>query len=75
MRRLLFTCGLSLLSAAAFGADNCEQIKGEIDAKIKNVGVQVYKLVVVDANENVAGKVVGTCDAGKKKIVYWRGTT
>jgi hypothetical protein len=57
----------------AFAGENCEQIKGEIDAKIKAVGVATYRLVVVDARETTAGKVVGTCDAGKKKIVYWRG--
>lgn len=64
---------LASLSFPAFAADNCDQIKGDIDAKIKAVGVATYRLVVVDANETTAGKVVGTCEAGKKKIVYWRG--
>jgi hypothetical protein len=64
---------LACISMPAFAADNCEQIKNDIDGKIKAVGVATYRLVVVDANETTAGKVVGTCDAGKKKIVYWRG--
>lgn len=65
---------LSCLSLPALAADNCEQIKADIDAKVKAVGVATYRLVVVDAKDATAGKVVGTCEAGKKKIVYWRGT-
>ena len=72
MKKLMLTLSMSCLALPAFAADNCAQIRGEIEAKIKAVGVQLYKLEVVDADANVGGKVVGTCEAGKKKIIYWR---
>jgi hypothetical protein len=72
MNKLLLTALLCALSAPAFATDNCDQIKGEIDAKIKARGVALYKLEIVDATAEVGGTVVGTCSGGKKKIVYWR---
>ena len=52
----------------------CEELKGEIEAKIKKNGVDKFSLDVVDANADAKeGKVVGTCDGGSKKIVYKRG--
>ena len=52
---------------------DCEELKGEIDAKIKKNGVEKFSLDIVDANAQAEGKVVGTCDGGTKKIVYKRG--
>jgi hypothetical protein len=72
MNKLLLTAMLSCVSATALAEDNCEKIKGEIDAKIKARGVPVYKLEIVDATVEIGGTVVGTCGGGKKKIVYWR---
>ena len=54
---------------------DCEELKGEIDAKIKKNGVKEFTLDIVP-NEQVkdgAGNVVGSCDGGTKKIVYKRG--
>jgi hypothetical protein len=50
----------------------CEELKAEIDAKIKKNGVPMYTLDVVDADTQAEGKVVGTCDGQTKKIVYKR---
>jgi hypothetical protein len=72
MKKMLLALAMGFLSATAFAADNCEEIKGQIEAKIKSVGVPLYKLQIVDASAEVGGKVVGTCNAGTKKIVYWR---
>ena len=72
MKRVLVALLMGFVSAAAFAANNCDEIKGQIEAKIKQVGVQTYKLEVVDADAATSGKVVGTCEAGKKKVVYWR---
>jgi len=72
MYKLLLASLLSLLSTAAVAANNCDEIKGQIDAKIKAIGVPVYKLDVIDADAETSGKVVGTCEGGKKKVVYWR---
>lgn len=52
---------------------DCEELKGEIDAKIKSNGVTMFTLTIVDKDAAEDGKVVGTCDGGTKKIVYKRG--
>jgi hypothetical protein len=52
---------------------DCNDLKGEIETKIKNNGVKEFTLTVVDADAKEDGKVVGTCDGGTKKIVYTRG--
>jgi hypothetical protein len=51
----------------------CEELKTEIDAKIKKNGVPMYTLDVVEMDAQAEGKVVGTCDGNTKKIVYKRG--
>jgi hypothetical protein len=51
----------------------CEELRTEIDAKIKNNGVPMFTLDVVDMDAQVEGKVVGSCDGQTKKIVYKRG--
>ena len=52
---------------------DCNELKGEIETKIKNNGVQNFTLDIVDKDAQADGKVVGTCDGGTKKIVYKRG--
>jgi hypothetical protein len=52
---------------------DCNELKGEIDAKIKKNGVEKFTLDIVDTDAQAEGKVVGTCDGGTKKIVYKRG--
>jgi hypothetical protein len=48
----------------------CEELKKDIEAKLKAKGVTGYTLdIAADARD---GKVVGTCDGGTKKIVYKR---
>lgn len=51
----------------------CEELKAEIDAKIRKNGVEKFTLDIVDEATQADGKVVGTCDGGTKKIVYKRG--
>ena len=51
----------------------CEELKGEIDAKIRKNGVETFTLDILDKDAQADGKVVGTCDGGTKKIVYKRG--
>ena len=52
---------------------SCDELKGEIEAKIKKNGVEKFTLDVVDKDAQSDGKVVGTCDGGAKKIVYKKG--
>jgi hypothetical protein len=51
----------------------CEELKAEIDAKIRKNGVEMFTLDIVEMDAQVEGKVVGTCDGQTKKIVYKRG--
>ena len=73
MRKLLLAALVLLLAAPAYGAGKpCEELKSEIDAKLKEKKVEGYTLEIV-ANDDVKDqKVVGSCEAGTKKIVYKR---
>jgi hypothetical protein len=61
------------LSGSAWAAKDCAELKSEIEAKIKKNGVDKFTLDIVDKDAQSDGKVVGTCDAGAKKIVYKKG--
>ena len=50
-----------------------EELKSEIAAKIEANGAQHYSLKVVEKGASADGKVVGSCEAGTKDIVYKRG--
>jgi hypothetical protein len=65
--------GLGLANHAWAQAKPCEELKTEIDAKIRKNGVDKFTLEIVDANAQADGKTVGTCASGSKKIVYKRG--
>jgi len=52
----------------------CEELRGEIDAKMKQNGVQNYTLEIVPRDTEDGDKtVVGTCNGGQNKIHYKRG--
>lgn len=63
----------SLIAAPAFARKSCDELKAEIEAKLKDKGVSGYTLEVVENDAAGDGKVVGGCDGGTKKIVYKRG--
>ncbi len=73
MKFLALVLGVSTLSATALAGKDCEELKGEIDARIKAKGVSSFSLNVVENESAAEGKVVGTCGGGTKKIVYVRG--
>ena len=74
MGRLIVAALVLGLSGPAWAqAKPCEELKGEIEAKIKKNGVDKFTLDIVDADKQTDGKVVGTCEGGTKKIVYKRG--
>lgn len=64
---------LGTTSAAWAQRKDCNELKGEIEAKIKKNGVDKFTLEIVEKDAQSDGKVVGTCDGGTKKIVYKRG--
>ncbi len=78
MGRLIVAVAVLGLGSMASGsswaqAKPCDELKAEIEAKIKKNGVEKFTLDIVDADKQADGKVVGTCQGGTKKIVYKRG--
>ncbi len=72
-----FTIAVLLaIPCAAFAAKPCEELKTEIAAKIDAAGAKGYSLEIVKADADEGGaKVVGSCDAGKGKILYSRSAS
>ena len=74
MKSLIAIAALALIASPVLAqVKPCEELKGEIDTKIKNNGVPAFTTTIVDKDAAEDGKVVGTCDGGSKKIVYKRG--
>ena len=76
VRRLIGVAPLivAAIPTAALARD-CNEVKAEIDAKIKAKGVMNYVLQIVDGSDAKEGKIVGNCDIGAKSIVYFRKST
>jgi hypothetical protein len=51
----------------------CEELKSEIDAKIRKNGAENYTLEIVPADQTGNRTVVGSCNGGQDKIIYTRG--
>lgn len=71
MKKLFAFFAMSVLVAPAFAEPkSCEELKTEIAAKLDGKGVKNYTLDVVAAADIKEEKVVGSCEAGAKKITY-----
>lgn len=69
MKTLIAAIALMLIATPALARKSCDELKAEIDAKVKANGVQVYTLTIV-ANDQVGDqKVVGSCDGSSRKII------
>lgn len=69
-------CVMLLMAAFAVPAlakTSCDELVAQIEQKLEKKGVKNYALTVIPAEEATELRVVGTCEAGKKKIVYKRG--
>jgi hypothetical protein len=77
MTRLLIAAALAALALpAAAQKKPCEELKAEIEAKLKAKGVARYTLAIVGKDELKDAKdarEVGSCDGGAKRILYRRG--
>lgn len=69
-RPILFALAFMLSGPASAAATNCDALRDQIDAKIRAAGVLRYSVTVVDAGDGAAGRSVGSCDLGKKRIIY-----
>jgi hypothetical protein len=73
MKLMRFACvSVALFLCAPLFAQikPCEELKNEIDAKLKEKGMVNYTLEIVAADQIKDQKVVGSCDGGKNKITY-----
>ena len=70
MKQLIVIAAAALALPSAFAAKSCDELKGEIAQKIDAKGVKGYTLEIVEADKTADQKVVGSCEGGKKKIVY-----
>jgi hypothetical protein len=50
----------------------CEELKGEIEAKLKAKGVEGYTLEIIPKDQVKDQKIIGSCEGGSKKISYSR---
>jgi len=70
MTRPLWVLALSFAASTAAHAIACDDLKAEIDRKIRAGGIPTFTLTVADAADALPGRVVGTCDNGSRKILY-----
>ena len=70
MKNAVIAFVLLFATMPALAAKSCDELKNEIEAKLKAKNVQGYSLEVVASADVKEQKVVGSCEAGNKKIVY-----
>jgi hypothetical protein len=74
MKSVAFALVLALVAVpAAAQKKSCDELKTEIEDKIKKNGVKEFTLEIVPADQVKDATVVGSCDGGTKKITYKRG--
>ena len=73
MKRLIVVVCLLLAAAPAMAGKSCDELKSEIEAKLTAKGVKNFTLTIVPNESAKDQKVVGSCEAGAKKIIYKRG--
>ena len=66
----MFLLAAALACSGARAASNCDSIREQIDARIRAAGVSRFTLTVVDADSAAAGRNVGSCERGSRKILY-----
>ena len=75
-RKIMLLAVVLLVSALPALAEEakktCEELKGEVAAKLDAKGVKGYTLAIVKAEDVKDAKVVGSCDGGAMKIIYER---
>ena len=73
MKRIGLTLAMMLFASTTWAKVSCEDLVAKIEKKLETKGVKNYTLDIIPADQATELRVVGTCDAGKKKIVYKRG--
>lgn len=72
---LLHAASLLVAADAHAQSNACDQLKGTLAARIEASGVRDYSLETVPASTPLppGGRVIGTCEAGRYKVLYRRG--
>ncbi|MDQ1091506.1 hypothetical protein QE400_000919 [Xanthomonas sacchari] len=71
MKQAIVFLLLAVVSSPVLAAGRyCEELKAELTAKLDAHGVKDYTLEIVDNADIKDRKVIGSCQAGTKKIVY-----
>lgn len=65
---------LVLLQASPCSALTCDELRADVETRIRAAGVSAFTVSIVDATATSAGRVVGTCDRGAKKLLYTQTT-
>jgi hypothetical protein len=73
MKTVIAALGFSLAIAPASALKPCEELKSEIAAKLEAKGVKNYQLEIVATADVKGQNVIGSCEAGTKKITYKKG--
>jgi hypothetical protein len=63
-----------LLHALPCSAITCDELRAEVEAKIRGAGVSQFTVTIVDNSVPSSGRVVGSCERGLKKLVYQQTT-
>jgi len=72
---ILLAAAMVFCGTAAFAEiKSCDELKTEIEAKLKAKGVTEYTLEIIPADQVKDQKIVGSCEGGTKKISYSRKT-
>jgi hypothetical protein len=59
-----------LFCALPCSAITCDELRSEVEAKIRGGGAKHFTVTVIDMAAPATGRVVGSCDLGRKKLVY-----
>ncbi len=74
---VVLTIAVTSAGSPAWSAvKSCEELKNEIEARVTSKKVASYSIEVVpaaEAKEEKGQRIVGTCEGGKKKIIYKKG--
>ena len=75
MKRIIlyFVLATAFSCTSAFAEiKSCEELKAEIEAKLKAKGVEGYTLEILPKDQVKDQKIIGSCEGGMKKISYSR---
>lgn len=75
MKRIIGLLGIVAIicsTPALAAVKPCEELKAELEAKLKEKGVNGFTLEIIPADQVKEQKIVGSCEGGAKKISYSR---